>query len=180
MTRTQSSTSTMPWGTTLIEVLVVTSIFLLLMSMILGFYIYGTRATSRHEGISESYRRAIQHIARLETYLAFSRVYQVASDYVVYTPTAGWPLPPAVVGRWPEYATAATTVWIDTPKRRVVRRQEQKSYSMLVLDRGETIRFKLSADARVLVIQVAGGDTRSPHGAFSLSHSVVLENPLSL
>jgi type II secretory pathway pseudopilin PulG len=94
-------------GTTLTETLVVMAVFSTLMILILGFYIEGSRVTARQEQSSGSYRRVLQVLDRVETLLAFSRVYYVQADQVVFSllPDAS----PLALG-FPDWGTQARTL----------------------------------------------------------------------
>lgn len=73
-------------GTTLVELMVTVFLFSLLMSLILGFYIYGTRITERRNRVSDNYRLAVQVADKVETLLKNAWVGEVGGDYVSFTP----------------------------------------------------------------------------------------------
>jgi len=125
-------------GTTLTELLVVTVLFSTLMVLILGFYIEGSRVSSRQDRYSASYRRVQQVLDRLDTMLRTSRVYHVRADQIVFSPLPAEA--PLVAGR-PNWGSAACTLVVQTSPPALILRQSGASRVFLELKPWDGISF---------------------------------------
>ncbi len=125
-------------GTTLAEMLVVLAVFSTLMVLILGFYIEGSRVTARQEHSSASYRRVLQVLDRVETLLAFSRVYHVQADQVVFSllPTTS----PLALGV-PDWGGQARTLVVKRDPAALLVREDGTSRVFLELNPEDEVRF---------------------------------------
>ncbi len=72
-------------GASLIELMVVCFLFLLIMSLILGFYVYANNVTRFRDAKSATYRRVAVTLDHIETELQNGRIYAVREDQVLYT-----------------------------------------------------------------------------------------------
>ncbi len=127
-----------PAGTTLTELLIVTVLFSTLMVLILGFYIEGSRVSSRQDRYSASYRRILQVLDRLDTLLATSRVYDVQSDQIVFSPLPAEA--PLLSGR-PDWGPVASTLVVQTSPPALILREAGASRVYLELQPWDSVRF---------------------------------------
>lgn len=130
-----------PGGTTFAETLVVVSLFSLMMIVILGFYIEGTRVTSRQDKYSGSYRRVLQVLDRMEVLLSYARVYEVRGDQVMFSNLAR--PQPLLLGQ-PDYGAVASTLVVRRDPPALVLRESGVSRTFLELEPWDRVSFSLS------------------------------------
>ena len=73
-------------GTTLLELLVVTVVFLLILTVVLGFYVWGHNTTESQSRIADNDRRMMQMVDRLRTLLVSGEIDRVISTEIDFTP----------------------------------------------------------------------------------------------
>lgn len=149
-------------GSTLAELLVVMFVFSLLMVLILGFYIEGSKVSARQDMYSASYRRVLQVLDRVQTLLAYARVYDVQGDQVVFSQLAESD-PLDAFGR-PDWLAPSTLVAVRDPASRTLQ---------LVLRDGTATRLLLQLEAGDLVTFAWGGSNQG-----SLSVTAVSTPPI--
>lgn len=137
-----------PPGTTLAETLVVVLLFSLLMVLILGFYIEGSRVSSRQDKYSASYRRALQVLDRVETLLAFARVWSVQADSVVFSPRAS---ELSLARGLPDWGPAASTLVVRRDPPALLIREGGVSRTFLELSSWDRVSFGGSETGTVSV-----------------------------
>ena len=165
-------------GTTLAELLVAMLLFSLLMVLILGFYIEGSRVSSRQDKYSASYRRVLQVLDRVDTLLAFARVYQVAADQVQFAPLpAGSPL---ALGR-PDWGSRASTLVVLTDPPALVLHQDGASHTLLELAAWDQVRFSRSGPDTLTVTAsstppLGAGEGAGQARTIQVTRRILLEN----
>lgn len=129
-------------GSTLAEMLVVMFVFSLLMVLILGFYIEGSKVSARQDMYSASYRRVLQVLDRVQTLLAYARVYEVQGDQVVFSQLSDT-APLDAFGR-PNWLAPSTLVVERNPgskRLQLLLREGTTTRLLLQLDPGDQVSF---------------------------------------
>ena len=160
-------------GTTLIELMVVMTIFLGMMAAIMSFYVSAEQANKKHEQVSEEYRAAIQATLRVETLLQYARIFEVRPNQVAYaSPLSDGPVPP-FKHRMPQYAPTLTTLWVDnTSGRLMLHEVGGQNWELIRLAKGQQLTFSRGpSSVRITVYGVESANRKS----FSLTHDVLVE-----
>lgn len=129
-------------GSTLAEMLVVLSVFSIMMAVILGFYIEGSKVTARQDMQSTSYRRVLHVLDRVQTLLAFARVYDVQGDQVIFSRLSET-APLDALGR-PGWGEPATLVAVRTPgslRLQLILREGTQTRLLQQLEPGDSVLF---------------------------------------
>lgn len=168
-------------GTTLVELMVVLTIFVSMLAIIMSFYVEAQQANKKHEKVSEEYRAAMQATMRIESLLQYARVYEVRKDQVVYAAPKVDQGMPTIKGRWPLYESTTSTLWIDNPTCRLMLRDNTTGLSVLLMRlwTGQQLTFSGGASTVALTIQ-GNPATTMKRNVFSLTHQVHIENPGTL
>lgn len=129
-------------GSTLAEMLVVLFVFSLMMVLILSFYIEGTKVTSRQDKTSAAYRRVLQVLDRVQTLLAYSRVYEVQGDHVVFSRLSeSAPLDAFGRPNWDPPQTLVSVVDPRTLRLQLVVREGTTTRLLMQMDREDRVLF---------------------------------------
>ena len=151
-----------PSGTTFIELMVASTVFLLLMGVIMSFYISGAKVTRQQDQRSDTMRRALNITDKFETLLKDSRLIWVGvgenedkPQVLIFTPLeADTPLP--VTANGPKWSQKAETIYYDaksqTPQFILVN-GEGKERPLGRLKKGETAT--ITADSDSVTIRLA-------------------------
>ncbi len=126
-------------GTSLIELMVVSFLFLLIMSLILGFYVYASGVTRHRDKKSATYRRVAVTLDKVETELQNARIYTVREDQVVYTL-------PRIKNRVTDWDSLGSLLLATTPlsgqkSEILVRRNNRVEQHLAWLEPGEKLVF---------------------------------------
>jgi type II secretory pathway pseudopilin PulG len=92
----------------LIETLVVLVLFSLLTAVIVGFYGFANRASTRHQALSENYRKMLVVLDRVQTLLEGGQVLYADPNQVLFVPLNV--TQPVLQGGWPNYGEQAVTL----------------------------------------------------------------------
>lgn len=163
-------------GTTLTEMLVVLAIFSILMVLILGFYIEGSRITARQEHSSASYRRVLQVLDRVETLVAFARIHEVQADQIVFSNLASDP--PVALGL-ADWQTRARTLAVSRDPSALLIREEGISRIFLELAAEDEVRFGWSSSGVLEVTASSRPPLRPGQGTprtVQATRRILLEN----
>lgn len=125
-------------GATLVELLVVVGVFAVLMTLVLGFYLYGVRISQKRDGDSDRYRRAVTVLNKLETRLSTAWVYGVTEDKsgILYSPAETLQLEDGRVQR----PTATHSLLIKNEELICVMDQQEQLIAKLA--QGESLSFE--------------------------------------
>ena len=125
-------------GATLVELLVVVGVFAVLMTLVMGFYIYGIRVSQKRDGDSDRYRRAVTVLNKMETRLSTSWVYGVTpeQDAVVFSPMGQAELAEGRIQR----PRSARTLLVKEDK--VLQVVDEREEVLAQLTEGESLRFE--------------------------------------
>lgn len=129
-------------GSTLAEMLVVLFVFSLMMVLILSFYIEGSRVTARQDKTSASYRQVLQVLDRVQTLLAYARVYEVQGDSIVFSQLSQRePLDSFGRPNWQAPSTLVAVLDERTERLQLVVREGTTTRLLQQLDRGDRVSF---------------------------------------
>jgi type II secretory pathway pseudopilin PulG len=142
-------------GTTLIELMVVMSMFSLLTGVLLYFFAFASRATRSHENLSQKHREMLRVLDRIEVLVADSTVlYFSGNSQVVFTKlNLASPLLP---GGWPNFQSKARTL--------VARSSKAGATKLNQVYLVENDKESLTADLGDDTISFALQDTQLPSG----------------
>lgn len=130
-----------PRGASLVELMVVCFLFLLIMSLILGFYVYANNVTRYRDAKSATYRRVAITLDHIETEIQNARIYAVREDQILYTL-------PHVKNRVTDWEPAAYLLLATTPEpgqksEIYVRHNKAVSQHLAWLEPGEKVVFQI-------------------------------------
>lgn len=165
-----------PPGTTLTELLVVTMLFSILMVLILGFYIEGSRVTSRQDRYSASYRRVLQVLDRLSTLLGTARIYHVQADQIVFSPLPA--RSPLTLGR-PDWGPMASTLLVQTSPPALILREGGATRTFLELQPWDGVSFGASGTGALSVTATSRPPLQAGEGqarTIQATRRILLEN----
>lgn len=159
-------------GASLIELMVVCFLFLLIMSLILGFYVYANGVTRHRDAKSAIYRRVAITLDHIETELQNARIYAVREDQVLYT----LPRVRARVTDWEPaaYLLVATTPEAGGKSEIYVRHNKQNEQHLSWLEPGEKIQFIIGP--QYVDVWYNGKLTPSGEPEFQVLRRVLVEN----
>ncbi len=132
-------------GLTLAELLVVVMVFSILMTLVLGFYLYGIQVSDKRDQDSDQYRRGVTLLNRLEARLDGAVVHAVAyaNDAVVFTPAHDQEIG---TGRSVRFSAQAITLAVIDGRVTEIQGQEQST--LIQLQTWEKLTFQLPGTER--------------------------------
>lgn len=131
-------------GTTLVELLVVMTLFSLIMTAILAFYIEASKVTRSQDLYSGNYRRLLAAADRIEALTAYSRIYKVSADKIIFSRCPEQLPLRQGLPNW--QSQASTIVFTAVPPSLFLYENEQKS-PMLPMHQGDLLTFSSQAGA---------------------------------
>jgi prepilin-type N-terminal cleavage/methylation domain-containing protein len=179
-------------GTTLIELLTVMTIFSVLMSLILGFYIYAYRVSGSRDRLSAAYRKMITIMDKVETLLANSKVIYENTSEVVFCPMNA--TQPLLKGGWPNWSPPTTLLVTPASKtansgyQLLARTSDSKTSVVGLVGPGEAIAFGSASTTGVfssqpdsvslsVTVQVLPERGVGIPRHYTLSRTILLERP---
>ncbi|MCA9792312.1 MAG: type II secretion system protein [Candidatus Eremiobacteraeota bacterium] len=163
-------------GTTLAELLVVLMVFAILMTLVLGFYLYGVQVSHKRDQDSDQYRRGVTLLNKVETYVNSSVLHAVTygNDAIVFSSVSEQSIGK---GRTLQLEPSASTIAVQDGK--VLLYSSGELQVLARLQSWESLKFELPAgsektrpDYLDVVYQASPPEDPQPH---SLTRRVVLE-----
>ncbi|MHB2018280.1 MAG: hypothetical protein ACYCW6_15120 [Candidatus Xenobia bacterium] len=171
-------------GTTLLELLVVTVLFSLILTVVLGFYVWGHNTTESQSRIADNDRRLMQMVDRVHLLLGSSEIERVIPNEMDFTPIDNSALDRRVMNF---SANAQSIVVLNggTGGGQVVLRTQGHSEVLLQLLSYETITFNYSGGWGGGYIDITDSGTppvtRTGQGQlhpYSITRRLLVEPPL--
>ncbi|MBQ7568062.1 hypothetical protein IJT17_04580 [bacterium] len=159
------------YGTTLIELLTASSIFLLLIGVIMSFYISGARVTRQQDQHSETLRRGLRIVNRIEVLLSYSHLLWAGRDYseqesqvLLFVPLADNPLASLNGISWSRKAAKLCVDISDKNEQRIVHTDISGNKRLIgTLGKGESIEFACGASQVRIVLKLLNSPVAGEH-----------------
>lgn len=159
-------------GASLIELMVVCFLFLLIMSLVLGFYVYASGVTKHRDAKSATYRRVAITLDHIETEIQNGRIYAVREDQVLYTL-------PRVRNRVTDWDPVASLLLVAQPQpgkgsEVLIRKNRRDDQHLAWLEPGERLIFLIGPQ----YVDVWYNGKNKPNGEpeFQILRRVLVEN----
>lgn len=161
-------------GASLIELMVVCTLFLLIMSLVLGFYVYANRVTRHRDAKSATYRRVALTLDHVETELQNGRIYAVREDQVLYTL-------PRIRNRVTDWDPVASLLLVVPPpdgsqrgSQLLIRRNHRLDQHLGWLEKGERLIFMIGP--QYVDVWYNGPNKADGEPEFQILRRVLVEN----